>query len=97
VTTFRQRPLGAAYPYLWLDALYLKVRQNGRIVNMAVVIAFGVRESGERDNLAIDVGTSEESAFWTAFPRALVARRLKGLNSSSAMLTRDWTRRLRRC
>jgi len=79
VTTFRQRPLEAAYPYLWLDVLYLKVRQNGRIVNMAVVIAIGVRESGERDILAVDVGASEESAFWTAFLRALVARGLKGV------------------
>jgi putative transposase len=79
VTVFRQRPLEAAYPYLWLDALYLKVRQNGRIVNMAVVIAIGVRESGERDILAVDVGASEESAFWTAFLRGLVARGLKGV------------------
>jgi hypothetical protein len=53
VTAFRNRPLEEAYPYLWLDGLYLKVRQNHRIVNMAVVIAIGVRESGERDILAI--------------------------------------------
>ncbi len=79
VTAFRERPLEVAYPYLWLDALYLKVRQNRRIVNMAVVIAIGVRESGERDILAVDVGASEESAFWTAFLRSLVARGLKGV------------------
>lgn len=79
VTAFRNRPLEKEYPYLWLDGLYLKVRQNHRIVNMAVVIAIGVRESGERDILAIDIGASEESAFWTAFLRDLVARGLKGV------------------
>jgi transposase-like protein len=79
VTAFRNRPLEEAYPYLWLDALYLKVRQNHRIVNMAVVIAIGVRESGERDILAVDIGASEEGAFWTAFLRTLVTRGLKGV------------------
>lgn len=79
VTAFRSRPLEEACPYLWLDALYLKVRQNHRIVNMAVVIAIGVRESGERDILAVDIGASEEGAFWTAFLRTLVARGLKGV------------------
>ena len=79
VTAFRNRPLEEAYPYLWLDGLYLKVRQNHRIVNMAVVIAIGVRESGERDILAIDIGASEDGAFWTAFLRTLIARGLKGV------------------
>ena len=64
VTEFRNRPLEADYPHLWLDALYLKVRQNHRIVNMAVVIAIGVRESGEREILADDVGASEDDALW---------------------------------
>lgn len=79
VTAFRHRPLEVAYPYLWLDALYLKVRQNHHIVNMAVVIAVGVRETGEREILAIDIGASEEEAFWTAFLRGLVGRGLKGV------------------
>ena len=69
----------AAYPYLWLDALYLKVRQNHRIVNMAVVIAVGVRETGEREILGIDIGASEEEAFWRAFLRGLVQRGLQGV------------------
>ena len=60
VMIFRNRPLEAEYPYLWLDAVYLKVRQNHRSVNMAVVIAIGVRETGEREILAIDIGASEE-------------------------------------
>lgn len=79
VSAFRERPLEAEYPYLWLDALYLKVRQNHRIVSMAVVIAIGVRESGEREILAVDIGASEEEAFWTPFLRALVARGLQGV------------------
>ena len=79
VAAFRHRPLEVAYPYLWLDALYLKVRQNHRIVSMAVVLAIGVRETGEREILAIDIGASEEEAFWTAFLRGLVERGLKGV------------------
>ena len=79
VSAFRDRPLEAEYPYLWLDALYVKVRQNHRIVSMAVVIAIGVRESGEREILAVDIGASEEEAFWTPFLRALVARGLQGV------------------
>ena len=79
VEAFRNRPLEVDYPYLWLDALYLKVRQNHRIVSMAVVLAIGVRETGEREILAIDIGGSEEEAFWTAFLRGLVARGLKGV------------------
>ncbi len=79
VSAFRDRPLETEYPYLWLDALYLKVRQNHRIVSMAVVIAIGVQETGEREILAVDIGASEEEAFWTEFLRGLVARGLKGV------------------
>jgi transposase-like protein len=79
VTAFRSRPLEAEYPYLWLDALYLKVRQNHRIVSMAVVIAIGVLETGEREILGVEIGASEDGAFWTEFLRALVARGLSGV------------------
>jgi transposase-like protein len=79
VTAFRNRPLEADYPYLWLDALYVKVRQNHRIVSMAVVIAIGVRETGERAILAVDIGASEDEAFWKAFLRGLTSRGLKGV------------------
>jgi putative transposase len=72
VQQFRQRPLAVAYPYVWLDALYLKVRQNHRI-------AIGVRETGERDVLGFAVGASEEQAFWLEFLRSLVARGLRGV------------------
>ncbi len=79
VNSFRQRPLNTAYPYVWLDALYLKVRQNHRIVNMALVIAIGVRETGEREILGVEIGSSEEESFWKAFLRGLVERGLKGV------------------
>ena len=79
VEQFRNRPLEGAYPYLWLDALYLKVRQNHRIVSLAVVIAIGVDTEGRRHNLGFALGASEESAFWLDFLRSLVERGLKGV------------------
>jgi transposase-like protein len=79
VTVFRERPLTASYPYLWLDALYLKVRQNHRVVSQAVVIAIGVRASGDREVLGFDVGASEDEAFWLQFLRQLKQRGLKGV------------------
>jgi putative transposase len=79
VEQFRQRPLQGGYPYLWLDALYLKVRQNHRIVSAAVVIAIGVKETGEREVVGFAVGASEEQAFWLEFLHSLVARGLHGV------------------
>lgn len=77
VEEFRERPLQASYPYIWLDALYIKVRQNGRIVSLALVIAMGVDEDGELHLLGFDLGASEEAAFWLAFLRSLVRRGVK--------------------
>lgn len=79
VSAFRNRPLDGVYPYVWFDALYLKVRQNHRIVSMAVVIAIGVKASGERCILDLDIGASEEGAFWTSLVRRLVERGLRGV------------------
>jgi putative transposase len=79
VETFRNRPLEGMYPFVWLDALYLKVRHNHRIVSQALVIATGVRESGEREVLGFALGASEEEAFWLDFLRSLVRRGLKGV------------------
>ena len=83
VKEFRERALAiegeGSYPYMWLDALYLKVRHNHRIVSRAVVIAIGVRETGEREVLGVDVGASEEKDFWVQFLRSLVRRGLKGV------------------
>ena len=75
VDSFLDRPLdGGPYPYLWLDALTQKVREDGRIVNVSVAVATGVNREGKREVLGIDVGTSEDGAFWLAFLRSLTAR-----------------------
>ena len=79
VEEFRQRALTGVYPYLWLDALYVKVRQNHRIVNMALVIAIGVNARGEREIVGLALGASEEAAFWKEFLRSLVRRGLQGV------------------
>jgi len=79
VARFRSRPLVGPYPYVWLDATYLKVRVDQRVVSQAVVIAIGVRASGEREILGLDVGASEDGAFWLQFLRGLVARGLAGV------------------
>jgi transposase-like protein len=80
VERFRERPLEGAYPYVWIDATYVKARQDGRVASVAVVIAVGVKgETGEREVLGLDVGPSEDGAFWTSFLRSLVARGLSGV------------------
>ena len=80
VDAFLDRPLdGGPYPYVWLDALTQKVREAGRIVNVSVVVATAVNAEGRREVLGMDVGTSEDGAFWLAFLRSLVARGLSGV------------------
>jgi transposase-like protein len=79
VERFRSRKLEGSYPYLWMDATFLKVREGGRVVSMAVVIAVGVNAEGQREILGVDVGPSEDGAFWLAFLRSLVARGLSGV------------------
>jgi putative transposase len=79
VRAFRERPLAEEYPYIWLDATYLKVRQNHRIVSMAGVVAIGVRATGDREVLGFEVGASEEASFWMQFLRKLVERGLHGV------------------
>jgi transposase-like protein len=76
VEEFRNRPLQESYPYVWLDAMYLKVRQNHRVVSLALVIAIGVDDTGERHMLGFDLGASEDEDFWLAFLRSLVKRGL---------------------
>jgi transposase-like protein len=77
VEEFRHRPLQESYPYVWLDAMYLKVRQNHRVVSLALVIAIGVDNTGERHMLGFDLGASEDEEFWLAFLRSLVKRGLR--------------------
>jgi putative transposase len=79
VEEFRNRPLDDSYPYVWFDAIYLKVRQNNRIVTLAAVIAIGVCETGERRVLGLATGASESEPFWSEFLRSLVGRGLKGV------------------
>lgn len=79
VERFRSRRLGEEYPYVWLDATFLKVRQEGRVVSTAVVLAIGVTATGEREVLGLDVGPSEDGGFWLQFLRSLVSRGLKGV------------------
>ena len=76
VERFRTRRLEGAYPYVWLDATFVKVRQDGRVASMAVVIAIGVAANGQREVLGLDVGPSEDGVFWLQFLRGLVARGL---------------------
>ena len=80
VESFLGRPLdGGPYPYVWLDGLTQKVREGGRIVNVCVVVATGVNAEGQREILGMDVGASEDGAFWLAFLRSLTARGLSGV------------------
>ena len=79
VERFRNRPLTSEYPYVWLDAKVVKVRQDGRVVPMAAVVAIGVRATGEREVLGFDVWVAESYEFWLEFLRSLVARGLKGV------------------
>jgi len=79
VRTFLDRPLEGEWPYLWLDATYLKVRQNGRIVSVAAIIAVGVNGDGRREVLGLAIGASEAETFWTDFLRSLARRGLRGV------------------
>jgi len=79
VTAFRTRQLDAEYPYLMLDATFEKVRENGRVISMAVLIATGVKATGEREVVGVDVGPAEDLEFWRAFLRQLVSRGLGGV------------------
>jgi putative transposase len=79
VQAFLDRPIEGDWPYLWLDATYVKVRQNGRIISVAVIIAVGVNSDGRREMLGMSVGASEAETFWTDFLRSLARRGLRGV------------------
>src|SRR6201989_1424387 len=68
---FLSRPIEGDWPYLWIDATYVKVRQNGRIVSVAVIVAVGVNRDGRRGGFGMDIGPSEAETFWAAFLRKL--------------------------
>jgi transposase-like protein len=104
VKAFLDRPIEGAWPSLWIDVTYLKVRQNGRIVSVAVIIAVGVNSDGRRGGLGMDIGPSEAETFWTVFLRKLARRGLRGVKlvisdahegikaSVAKVLTATWQR-----
>src|ERR1700733_11719861 len=79
VKAFLDRPLEGDWPYLWLDATYLKVRRNHRIVSVAVIVAVGDNTDGRREVLGMDIGSSEAETFWVEFLRKLRRRGLRGV------------------
>ena len=79
VNAFLARPIEGEWPYLWIDATYLKTREAGRIVSTAVILAVGVNADGRREVLGVATGASEAEPFWTAFLRSLADRGLRGV------------------
>ena len=79
VNAFLTRPIEGEWPYLWIDATYLKVREGGRIVSTAAIIAVGVNTDGRREVLGVATGPSEAEPFWKAFLRSLADRGLRGV------------------
>ena len=79
VKAFLERPIEGEWPYCWIDATYVKVRQAGRVVSMAVTIAVGVNTDGRREVLGMDIGPSEAETFWIEFLRKLARRGLRGV------------------
>jgi putative transposase len=104
VKAFLERPIEGDWPYLWVDATYVKVRQAGRIVSVAVIVAVGVNTDGRREVLGMDIGPSEAETFWTGFLRKLARRGLRGVKlvvsdaheglkaAVSKVLTATWQR-----
>jgi putative transposase len=79
VKTFLERPIEGEWPYLWIDATYVKTREGGRIVSVAVIIAVAVNTDGRREVLGLAIGPSEAEPFWTKFLRSLTTRGLRGV------------------
>jgi transposase-like protein len=79
VNAFLARPIEGTWPYLWIDATYIKVREAGRIVSLAVIIAVGVNSDGRREVLGVATGPSEAEPFWKSFLRSLADRGLRGV------------------
>jgi putative transposase len=79
VNAFLERPIEGDWPYLWIDATYLKVRQAGRIVSVAAIIAVAVNTDGVREILGMAIGPSEAEPFWSGFLRSLTRRGLRGV------------------
>jgi len=79
IKAFLERPIEGDWPYVWLDATYVKARRDGRIVSVAVIVAVGVNGDGRREVLGMSIGASEAETFWTDFLRTLTRRGLRGV------------------
>ena len=79
VMAFLDRPLEGDWPYLWLDATYLRQREGGRIVSVAAIIAVACNAEGRRQIIGLHIGPSEAETFWSSFLRSMVKRGLKGV------------------
>jgi transposase-like protein len=79
VTAFLNRPIAGEWPYLWLDATYLRQREGGRIVSVAAIVAVAVDSEGRREIVGLHIGPSEAEPFWSTFLKSLVRRGLKGV------------------
>ena len=80
VNAFLSRPIEGEWPYLWIDATYVKTREAGRIVSTATIIAVGVNTDGRREVLGVATGPSEAETFWKGFLRSLADRGLRGVS-----------------
>lgn len=90
VKAFHGRPIEREWPYIWIDATYLKVRRGGRIVSVAAIIAVGVNADGRREVLGLEIGTSEAEPIWTEFLRKLTRRGLRGVKLVAPMPMREY-------
>ena len=97
VKAFLERPIEGDWPYVWIDATYLKVRRGGRIVSVAVIIAVGVNNDGRREVLGMEVGTSEAEPIWTEFLRKLPGAASEASSWSSPTPTKASRRPSARC
>jgi len=97
VNAFLKRPLSGEWPYLWLDATYLKVREGGRIVSVAAIIAVAVTTEGKREIVGLHIGPSEAEPFWTTFLRDLAKRGLKGVKLVISDAHAGLVKAIRRC
>ncbi len=79
VQAFLTRPIEGDWPYVWLDATYVKARRDGHIVSVAVIIAVGANTDGRREVLGMTIGNSKAEPFWTEFLRSLTRRGLRGV------------------
>ena len=93
VQTFLHRPIEGEWPYLWLDATYVKARRDHHIVSVAVIVAMAVNTDGRREVLGMTIGNSEAEPFWTEFLCSLTRRGLRGVKAAIAkVLGATWQR-----